>query len=322
MMDAGQYDADVIQTGPSAYTRNVKTLGMYDFFDEQFKAAMLDKYEHDTLIGLGVPEGELAALRGAQVEADIRTTASGTDQSQTFFYTYALIFALYMAIVIYGQFVASSVATEKSSRAMELLITSADPKNLIFGKVLGTGVAGLLQFALILGGAASVYQINASHYGDNTIIQSIFGMPASLLLYTILFFVLGFFIYAFLYASLGSLVSRMEDLPTTTQPITFLFIAAFFVVMFSMSSGNIDNPAMVVCSYIPFTSPMAMFTRIAMSDVPAWEIILSVGILAVSMVAIGYLATAIYRLGVLMYGKPPKPGELVKILRAERRQAK
>jgi ABC-2 type transport system permease protein len=185
----------------------------------------------------------------------------------------------------------------------------------MFGKVLGAGCAGLLQFVLIFGSGFTFYNLNASYFTDNMIIQSIFNMPLSILLYAILFFVLGFFIYAFMYGALGSLVSRMEELNTTIMPVTYLFIIAFMVVMFSMSSGNVDNAAMLVCSYIPFTSPMAMFVRIAMGNVAVWEIIVSVVILIGATIGIGFLAAAIYRMGVLMYGKPPKPNEIIKMLK-------
>jgi ABC-2 type transport system permease protein len=318
MVDNEEYSFAVIRTGPLSYTRYVRNITMYDMFDSKFSGVLLDQYKYDALLALGVSQSDARQLDEVEVVPDVRTTETGKDQSETFFYTYILIFALYMSIVIYGQFVASSVAAEKSSRAMELLITSANPKSLIFGKVLGTGTAGLLQFALILGCAALFYNANAALYEGSWLIQSMFSIPPPLVLYTILFFVLGFFIYAFLYAALGSLVSRMEDLGAATQPVTWLFVVAFIVVIFSMNTGQIDNPAMVVCSFIPFTSPMAMFTRIAMGNVMPAEIVVSIAILIASCILIGWLATSIYRLGVLMYGKPPKLGGVFKMLRSAR----
>ena len=96
------------------------------------------------------------------------------------------------------------------------------------------------------------------------------------------------------------------------MPITMLFVIAFVVVMTSMSSGNVDTPLMVACSYIPFTSPMSMFTRIAMSTVPWYEIAISIAILIGSTVGVGVLSAKIYRVGVLMYGTPPKLGSILK----------
>jgi len=121
----------------------------------------------------------------------------------------------------------------------------------------------------------------------------------------LVFFVLGFLIYAFMYGAIGSTVSKLEDINTAVMPITFLFIFAFIVVIFSMSSSDVDNTLMTVCSYIPFTSSMAMFTRICMSTVPLYEVAISIIILIGATVGIGVLSAKIYRVGVLMYGTTP-----------------
>ena len=144
------------------------------------------------------------------------------------------------------------------------------------------------------------------------IIDSIFGIPLDLLLFMLLFFVLGFFIYAFMYGAVGSTVSKLEDINTAVMPITMLFIIAFIVVMVSMSSGNVDTPIMVICSFVPFTSPMAMFTRIAMSTVPIYQIVISVLVLIGSVVGVGVLSARIYRVGVLLYGTSPKISSVLK----------
>ena len=243
---------------------------------------------------------------------DIEVESLGKDQMQNFFYTYIMIFALYMVILLYGQMVAMSVATEKSSRAMELLITSAKPINMMFGKVLAACMAGLVQLVAIFGSALVFYNVNKSYWGDNGIIDSIFNIPPELFVYMLVFFLLGFLIYAFLYGAISSTVSKLEDINTAVQPVTFLFIIGFMVVMFSMSSGSVDNILMQICSYIPFTSPMAMFTRIAMSTVPWYEIAISIGILVASTFGIGILSAKIYRVGVLMYGTSPKIGNIIK----------
>lgn len=107
----------------------------------------------------------------------------------------------------------------------------------------------------------------------------------------------------------------MEEINVAILPVTYLFVIAFIVVMMSMASGNIDSVLMKVCSFIPFTSPMAMFTRIAMGDVPIIEIATSLGILAVSVVIIGILAAKIYRVGVLLYGVKPRIKTIVGALK-------
>ena len=96
------------------------------------------------------------------------------------------------------------------------------------------------------------------------------------------------------------------------MPITMIFIIAFMVVMFSLASGDVDNTLMKVCSYIPFTSSMAMFTRIAMSTVPWYEILISIAILIGSAAGVGVISAKIYRVGVLLYGTTPKLSSILK----------
>ena len=222
-----------------------------------------------------------------------------------------MIFALYMVILLYGQMVATNVANEKSSRAMEVLITSAKPTSMMFGKVLASCIAGFSQLVLVFGTAIILYNVNKNAL-SHPLITSIFDIPIHLFIYLIVFFILGFLIYAFMFGAVGSTASKLEDINTSVMPITFLFVISFMVVMFSMSSGSIDNTAILICSYIPFTSPMAMFTRICMSTVAWYEIAISIIILIGSTIGIGVLSAKIYRVGVLLYGTPPKIGTILK----------
>ena len=211
--------------------------------------------------------------------------------------------------------IASNVATEKSSRAMELLVTSTNPISMMFGKVLASGFAGFFQLFAIFGSALLFFNINKKSFGDDSIIGLFLDIPTNIFVYMLTFFVLGFLIYAFLYGAIGSTASKLEDINTSVMPITFVFIIGFIVSFMSMSMGNMDNIALKICSYVPFTSPMAMFTRIALSTVPMYEIIISISILFVSVVLVAYLAAKIYRIGVLLYGTPPKLKYIIKAIR-------
>ena len=226
-----------------------------------------------------------------------------------------MIFALYLVILLYGQMVATNVATEKSSRAMELLITSAKPVSMMFGKVLSSCLAGFFQIVAVFGAAILFYNLNKAQWGNNFIIASLFDMPISLLVYMLIFFVLGFLMYAFMFGAIGSTASKLEDINTSVMPVVLLFVAGFIVVMTSMSGGDVDSLLMQICSYVPFTSPMAMFTRIAMSTVPLYQIAISIAVLIVSVVAVGVLSAKIYRVGVLLYGTKPKLGGIFKAMK-------
>ena len=307
---SGDVECAFVMTGATSFTYYVDNLSMYDMNPDIATGVLQQIYQMNAMISGGMSQEDAAGVMSIQIDAEVESL--GKDQMQNFFYTYIMIFALYMVILLYGQMVAMSVATEKSSRAMELLITSAKPINMMFGKVLAACMAGLVQLVAIFGSALVFYNVNKSYWGDNEIIDSIFNIPPELFVYMLVFFLLGFLIYAFLYGAISSTVSKLEDINTAVQPVTFLFLFGFMVVIFSMISGRVDNVLMTVCSYIPFTSPMAMFTRIAMSTVPWHEIAISIGILIASTFGIGVLSAKIYRVGVLMYGTSPKIGNIIK----------
>jgi ABC-2 type transport system permease protein len=299
-----------VLTGSGSYTYYVNNLSMYDSNQAVAMEILQQIYQMQTMLEYGMTAEQAMEVMTFPVEGQVETL--GKDQMQNFFYTYIMIFALYMVILLYGQMVAMSVATEKSSRAMELLITSAKPINMMFGKVLAACIAGLVQLLAIFGSALLFYHINKSYWGSNEIIGSIFAIPPELLGYMLVFFLLGFLIYAFLFGAISSTVSKLEDINTAVQPVTFLFVIGFMVTIISMSSGNVDTTLMKVCSYIPFTSPMAMFTRIAMGTVAWYEIAASIVILIGSTIGIGVLSAKIYRVGVLLYGTPPKIPAIIK----------
>ena len=310
---SGSAECAFVMDSADSYTYYVDNLSMYDSNTDIANSVLQEVYRLTAMVQYGMTPEQAGNIMSAQIES--RTTALGKDQMQNFFYTYILIFALYMVILLYGQMVATNVAAEKSSRAMEVLITSAKPISMMFGKVLASCFAGLIQLVAVFGSALVFYNINKSSWGDNMIIESIFNIPVALFVYMLVFFILGFLMYAFMFGAIGSTASKLEDINTSVMPVTFLFIIAFIVVMTSMASGNVDNTLMKVCSYVPFTSPMAMFTRVCMSTVAPYEIAASIAVLVGTTVGVGFIAAKIYRVGVLLYGTTPKIGAIIKAVR-------
>ena len=306
---SGNAECAFVMNSASSYTYYVNNLSMYDSNTAMADTVLQEVYRVNAMVQNGLTPEQAGEIMSVQIESGIETL--GKDQMQNFFYTYIMIFALYMVILLYGQMVATNVANEKSSRAMEVLITSAKPTSMMFGKVLASCIAGFSQLVLVFGTAIVLYNVNKEAL-SNPIIASIFDIPLELFIYLIIFFILGFLIYAFMFGAIGSTVSKLEDINTSVMPITYLFIIAFMVVIFSMTSGSVDNTAILICSYIPFTSPMAMFTRICMSTVAWYEIVISIAILIASTVGIGILSAKIYRVGVLLYGMPPKLSTIIK----------
>ena len=310
---SGEASCAFVLESAAAYTYYVNNLSMYDVNTSIADTVLQEVYRVTAMMENGLTREQANEILSVQIAHN--TATLGKDQMQNFLYTYLMVFALYMVILLYGQMVAMHVATEKSSRAMEVLITSVKPESMMFGKVLASCIAGFAQLVVIFGSALICYRINERAWGENIIVQSIFDIPLDLFACMLIFFVLGFLIYAFLYGAIGSTVSKLEDINTAVMPVTFLFILSFFVVIFSMMSSSVDNVLMKVCAYIPFSSPMAMFTRICMSTVAWYEIAISIAILIATTIGIGLLSAKIYRVGVLLYGTAPKISAILAAMR-------
>ena len=143
-----------------------------------------------------------------------------------------------------------------------------------------------------------------------------FEVPASTFVYVFIFFIGGFFFYAMLFGALGSLVSRMEDMSSSQMPMLLFTLAGFFIAMYGQMYGFADSAFYAACSYIPFTSPYVMLARVCGEpNIPLWQVLLSIGILFASTGLVGLLGAKIYRIGVLMYGKPPSAKEIFTALK-------
>lgn len=270
-------------------------------------------YSHAYLKKHGLNDTQIAEVQNPNITHTIESISE--DGTKNFWYAYVMVFVLYMVIMMFGQKVAMSVVTEKTSRAMEVLITSASPVALMFGKILASSVAGIFQITAIFGSAFISYNINKSYFETNAVINTLFNFPASLVGYLLIFFLLGFLIYSFLFGAMASTVSKNEDLSSVVMLIQIIFVAGFVVSTNAMTSGDVNSELMKGLSLFPLTSPMAMFTRIAMSEVPGLEILLSVAFLILATILIGYIAAKIYRVGVLMYGTRPTLGKIIKAIR-------
>lgn len=232
---------------------------------------------------------------------------------------YVMLFVLYMSVIIYGQMIAADVAVEKSSRVMELLISSAPPLTHMFAKIFGIGLLGITQM-----GIAFFYGLVTFRSKSTEVTQEVlqeFGFTAqhvSLYLYALIFFILGYLLYATLAAMLGSLVSRVEDVQQLTLPLALLVMLAFFIALFGLVKP--ESMLITVTSFIPFFTPMIMFLRIGMLEVPAWEIALSIGLTVLTLILCSILAARVYRGGVLMYGSSHTWKDFYRALQLSKRE--
>jgi ABC-2 type transport system permease protein len=225
---------------------------------------------------------------------------------------YVLLFVIYFAVIMYANMIAMEVATEKSSRVMEILISSVSPIQQMFAKIIGVALLSLTQVGVILTiGYTSIKSMTDQKEG----FYQFFGfseVPFSTFVYAVIFFLLGYFLFATLAAFLGSLVSRIEDVQQMIVPMTLLVVAAFMIAMFGL--GKPEAPFITVMSFIPFFAPMIMFLRVGMLNVPFWEIALSIALLLLTIFVLAIFGAKVYRGGVLLYGKSSSFKDIKKAL--------
>ncbi|WP_025681061.1 ABC transporter permease [Paenibacillus massiliensis] len=256
--------------------------------------------------------------RTISVEAEGGNGADGNAGENLSPINYALVYVLmilfFTSAMMTGNMIASEVTAEKSSRIMEILITSVSPLTQMFGKIIGIFMIGMLQilvFALVVGGNLLLPH-NHVILADAGL--SLAELNVQVLVYGLIFYILGYFLYAVLFAAVGSIVSRTEDLGQAVMPITMLALAAFYIGIFNIFTS--DTMLVKISSFVPFTSPTVMLLRIGLERAALWEIWLSLLILVISIVGFGWLSAKIYRTGVLMYGKRPSWKELRKAMKA------
>lgn len=259
--------------------------------------------QSDLLAEQNLAPAAIAKVLNPDVKINLETV--NKNGAASVIYTFVLIYALYMAITFYGSHVMNSVVTEKTSRAMEVLATSVKPNALLFGKIISTSLAGLIQIAAIIIEAFICVKISSVNNPNFPVNQIISNIPTQILIYMLIFFLLGFLIYSFLYGAFASTVSKIDELSSAIMPVQIIIVFTFIVTMSAINSGNADTPFNVFLSYFPFTAPMMMFTRAIISNVSTLEIILSILVLIVSTYFIGWLSARIYRVGILMYGEKP-----------------
>ncbi|GGG62461.1 ABC transporter permease [Paenibacillus radicis (ex Gao et al. 2016)] len=291
----------------------------------KLESALRNVRTENILKDAGVSEEQKAqlfapvAIESVQIAATdgAGSTAGGKDASEqgmAIALVTIIILILFFAIMVTGQMIASEITSEKSSRVMEVLITSVAPLTQMFGKIFGVFIVGLSQiivYVLVIVANASMPHNSDAFKQYNIDLSTIDPM---LLVYALIYYLAGYFLYSTLYAAVGSIVSRTEDLGQAVMPITLLSMAGFYIATFSLS--NPDSMLVTVGSYVPFFSPFVMMLRIGLSNPPVWQVLTSLGILFVSIYLAGWLSAKIYRTGVLMYGKRPSWKELRKAMKA------
>lgn len=235
------------------------------------------------------------------------------DRGGTFLAGYLTGFLMYFSLLIYGAMILRSVVEEKSTRVIEIMVSSVKPYDLLIGKVLGISAAAVLQMSVWAAMLALLATVGVKMASSMTGSQIPINIPPELFIYFVVYFVLGFLIYSTLYAALGATADQESDVQQASMPITLLVIVPF---LFMTSIIQAPSSTMsVVFSMIPFFSPILMMGRIFSETPPFWQIALSMAIMIGTFFAVLWVAARIYRTGILMYGKRFSPKEIFRWLR-------
>jgi ABC-2 type transport system permease protein len=266
----------------------------------------------------GIPRDKLDAVL-ARPNFDARHTNGKTEGASgmaSFLIAYMLAFILYMVITLYGVGVMRSVVQEKTSRVMELMVATVKPRSLMAGKILGVGAAGLVQITvwLAMGAVTLAYRDEIlGAFGAAGVGPGLPPIALGEVALVIVYFILGFFFYASMYAAVGAMVSSEQDTQQVQMPVTMVLVIG--ILCLQMISNDPRGSASAIMTMVPFWSSMLMPMRYVLGGATLGEVALSLAILAVSTVLIARAAAKIYRVGVLMYGKRPSLGELLRWLR-------
>jgi ABC-2 type transport system permease protein len=306
--------ADVLQgASASFYTKNAGDR----FLAGPIRRALSDAAIARRLKDRGVRVENLRELvRGVPITL-VKVTQQGEveEKGQTLATAMVLILVLYVTLLVYGLATMRSVLEEKTTRIVEILVSSLQPFELLAGKMLGVAAVGFTQYliwalsgALLTGlGPALVSTLNPAASPLRL------ELPVATLVYLLIFYLAGYFLYSALYAAAGAIVSSEEEAQQVQMPMTLLIVAS--LMLFTVIMNDPNSTASVVLSLIPFFSPILMVLRIAVQPPPFWQIALAILLTFGTAAGIVYISARIYRVGILMYGKRPSLVEVVRWLR-------
>lgn len=288
--------------------RNVSNIMDIQLLERAIGEAVIDQ----RLTAAGLAADRVRSLTRPLEFKTIQLTAQGAreDRRESFLASALLLMLLYTSLAMWGSAIMNGVVEEKTNRVVEVIVSSIDPVQLFGGKLLGVGAAGLTQFAIWSGTLFFLGAHAATFVGS----VSLPALGAGVFAAFILFFLLGYFFYGALFAALGATVNSQQEAQSLAFLVMLPLIGGF--ACFPVVLNNPDGPLTVALSLVPFFAPMLMFLRISSVTPPAWQIALSIGLLALSVAGAVGVGARIYRVGILMYGKRATFREILKWVRS------
>ena len=287
-------------------------LSTSDFIiNNNVRGAASDAVTRARLMQHGVSGTELEALlQPVKIDTvSLGQQKKGGELAQ-FFACFLVAMMIYITLLMYGMSVMRSVLDEKSSRVIEVLLSAIKPRELMAGKLLGVGAVGLLQMAIW---ALFIVILGSPSAMSSPEVRELFSTNPLLVVFLPIFFLLGFMLYSGLFAALGATVNSEQEAQQWQWFVMMPLIIP--IVLVSSVIASPDGAMSVWLSMVPFFAPILMYVRVVAHTPPWWQIGLSIGIMLVTTYFIVIVASRIYRVGILMYGKRPTLPEIVKWLR-------
>lgn len=308
------FSRNVLENGKAEYhARNVS-----DFTERTvYNSTLTNVITGIRLRDQGLDPAKIDSLtRRADITAlKVSETGDKEDRGQSFALTYVLVMVLYTTILAYGITVMRSVIEEKTSRVVEVMLSSVRPSELMAGKIVGVSLVAMTQYIIwaAAAGVLSAYGLAAISTMVPNATSFVPKIPISVLVYFVIFFILGFILFATLYAAIGAMVNNDQEAQQVQMPITFLVVIPMLTINLVVRSP--DSSASVALSFVPFFTPIIMFMRITVQAPPLLQILASIAVMVVAIAFFVWLAAKIYRVGILMYGKRPSLPELARWLK-------
>jgi len=304
--------ADITEGGKARFFRGNSS----DFFiSRRLRNALTRTVREQRLIDAHVDPATVRQLDKSvdMVATKVSTTGEVRDSAAGFAFVFGIGLIMYISVLLYGQVVLGAVIEEKETRIAEILFSSVKPFTLMTGKLVGVSFVALTQLAIW-----GIAIVTLGAYGISVMASR--GMPASIprlpfvfYIYFVLFFLLGYYVYSTLYALVGSIVTTAQEGGQLAMPIILLLAVGFY--LFLPVSRNPDSTFAFWVSLVPFFAPITMLMRIITQTPPFWQIALSLGIGLSTILLFTWLASKIYRIGMLMYGKRATIPEILRWLR-------
>lgn len=297
----------VLQDGKAEYvTREARGFSILERFTDVVSDAVVQR----RLAAEGLDFARVQALSEPVAMEMSQVSAAGEVQEKSFLAEYGLVFVfvmiLYMAILTWGMTISRSIVEEKGSRVIEVLLSSLTARDLMVGKLVGVGLAGLTQLSIwaLVGLAMSGYAAS----GAVAMLSSL-DIPPAVFGYLVVYFLLGFLLYSALFMTVGAACSTAEDAQQFQGLITMPMIVPLMTLLLLIQ--NPSSTFAVTLSLIPLFAPMMMLARIILLEPPMWQIVLSIVLLLATIYFAITFAARVFRVGILIYGKRPSLRELI-----------